>query len=300
MKELIERTKYNNKITIKLVMPTACNCKCAFCYNKEYGVSNTNKSHFLNKFIKSINYLIHEIDGKNPITLDITGGEPTIDANLFKVVMSELRRHNIPSRVNYITLTTNGINLLKVASSMMDVVRYVNISTHHYDNIIRKDIFGLNPSSKDLDYKKMTNILSHVGITTSTTSVISHPIPDFHDFLMNYIKWCKDNGFIALRLRNDCFWQDSEFDTYMEETMSKDSVFKVISHENTPDSHWCRLRMDDGFRVFFLHGVEDTSCVTKGIEYVVNDDGMAYVDFKKSVKVEECEWEIGKIYDIKK
>ena len=46
--------------------------------------------------------------------------------------------------------------------------------------------------------------------------------------------------------------------------------FDTINYEKTTDSHWCRLRRKDGMRVFFLHGVLDTSILTKGIEYVID------------------------------
>ncbi len=47
----------------------------------------------------------------------------------------------------------------------------------------------------------------------------------------------------------------------------------------------------------FLHGVRDTSILTKGIEYVVDEDGIAYCDFYKRTKVSDYKYEIGKIYD---
>lgn len=295
----VERVGYNNKISLKLVMPTLCNCKCSFCYNKEYQVSNKEKERFLDNFINSIRYIISEVGSKNPITLDITGGEPTMDIDLFREVMKMLKYHHIPEKVLYITLTTNGMLLDEACKYMKDVVKYVNISTHHYDKSERRAIFGIK-SEVITDYHPTNAVLRSIGITASTTAVIYKPIEDFHAFLMNYIAWAKSNGFIALRLRNDCFWKDSVFDSYMDMALSDTSNFTVITHENTPDSHWCRLRMKDGFRVFMLHGVEDTTSVSPGIEYVIGDDGEAYVDFNKAIRAENCGWEIGKIYDLKR
>ena len=77
-----------------------------------------------------------------------------------------------------------------------------------------------------------------------------------------------------------------------------DSFYDVITFENTPDSCWCRLRRkNDGFRVFFLHGVKDTTLYTKGIEYIVNNDGKCYCDYYKKTPIEHYKYEIGKIYD---
>ena len=77
-----------------------------------------------------------------------------------------------------------------------------------------------------------------------------------------------------------------------------DNRFDIITYENTTDSHWLRLRdKETGFRIFFLHGVLDTSLLTKGIEYVIDDDGKCYCDYYKRTPIEKYEYEIGKIYD---
>ena len=82
----------------------------------------------------------------------------------------------------------------------------------------------------------------------------------------------------------------------MQESM-QDPQFEVLVHEETPDSHWCRLRRFDRFRVFFLEGVLDTSLHTKGIEYVIADDGRLYADFYKRTRIEDYPLIIGEIFD---
>lgn len=77
-----------------------------------------------------------------------------------------------------------------------------------------------------------------------------------------------------------------------------DSKFDIINYENTTDSHWCRLRRKDKMRIFFLHGVLDTSIKTKGIEYIIHDDGLCYCDYYKRTKLEDYNFEVGKIYDL--
>ena len=72
----IERANYNKVITIKLVIPCGCNAKCPFCYNKDKSM-NYDKQQFLNNFIDSLSDIIQKIGNKNPISVDITGGEPT-------------------------------------------------------------------------------------------------------------------------------------------------------------------------------------------------------------------------------
>ena len=123
-------------------------------------------------------------------------------------------------------------------------------------------------------------------------------IPNFVKWRDFFIDWAKDVGFISVRFRCDVFWNDSDvFDSYLTESMSEIDKFDVIDYENTTDSHWCRLRRKDKMRVFFLHGVLDTSIKTKGIEYVIDTDGHCYCDYYRRTKVEDYQYEVGKIYD---
>ena len=306
--KFIERYNYNRVITVKLVLPEACNYRCEFCYNNDNIVHQT-KERFLENFIPSLDRLLGYIGDKNEVSLDITGGEPTLSPSFFCEVMRRLKEFEIKKKVLRVTLTTNGIGLEKCIDSMDGVVDYVNISTHHFDKAERERIFG-GKSLDDEDYKRCVEKLREIGVTTSTCAVIHKEVNRFEDFMERYVQWCESIGFIALRFRCNVFWERGDvFDGYMEKAL-RDSRYTVIDHENTPDSHWCRLRRFDKFRVFFLHGVKDTSRVTKGIEYVVHDDGEAYCDFYKRKKVngkmvEVCGVdgidgmvEIGKIYDV--
>lgn len=127
----IERKNYNKVITIKLVIPNGCNAKCSFCYNKDKVVSY-DKRQFLDNFINTLDELIKKIDNKNPISVDITGGEPTLDSTFLARVLIKLKDYNIKSKVLRVTMTTNGTNLIEVIPYMKDVIDYVNISVHDW------------------------------------------------------------------------------------------------------------------------------------------------------------------------
>lgn len=178
----IERKDYNKVITVKLVIPGGCNAKCSFCYNKDKDMS-CDKQQFLDNFTESLDDIITRIGDKNPISVDITGGEPTLDPEYLSKVFIKLKEFNIKSKVLRVTMTTNGTHLKEVISYMKDIVDYVNIS------------------------------------------------------------------------------------------------------------------IKDKMRVFFLHGVLDTSIKTKGIEYVIDTDGHCYCDYYRRTKIEDYQYEVGKIYD---
>lgn len=291
-----ERDEYNKVISVKLVIPCGCNAKCPFCYNKDKPLIQYDTQEFLNNFIPSLKHLLSEIGDKNPVSLDITGGEPTLDVDLLTLVLMKLQKFQIKKKVQRVTLTTNGTNLYQIPLSLMrDTINYVNISVHDYRPDVRKNIMQIN--IPELAYKRIISRLNSVDITVSATAVIYRTISNFSKWRDNFINWAKRMGFIAVRFRCDVFWNQARwFDAYMAETKCEDQ-FQIITDEWTTDSHWCRLRRNDKMRVFFLHGVADTSVLTKGIEYVIHDDGKCYCDFYKKVPIDEYEYEIGKIYD---
>lgn len=90
----IERKKYNNVITVKLVIPGGCNAHCTFCYMKNYENVANNSSDFMGNFISSLSFIIDAIGDKNPISLDITGNEPTYNVELLKNILQALKRFN--------------------------------------------------------------------------------------------------------------------------------------------------------------------------------------------------------------
>ena len=174
---------------------------------------------------------------------------------------------------------------------MKNVVNYVNISIHDWHPARREKILGF--SLYQLDYMKIIKRLNSIGITVSACAVIFKPISNFSKWRDNFICWAKATGFIAVRFRCDVFWNESDiFDNYLFESMDESYKFDTINYEKTTDSHWCRLRRKDGMRVFFLHGVLDTSILTKGIEYVIDTDGQCYCDYYRRTKIDDYNYEV--------
>lgn len=291
----IERKDYNKVITIKLVIPNGCNAKCPFCYNKDKDL-RCDKASFIENFIPSLDNIITQIGDKNPISVDITGGEPTLDTDFFIQVLNKLKEYDIKSKVLRTTLTTNGYRLDEVIPYLEGVIDYVNISIHNYCKDERVEIMG--EAFREIDYNTLVVRLKEIGIDTSASAVIYKDIPNFNLWRDTFIFWAQINGFKALRFRCDVFWDEAEkFDNYLL-SAKYDNHFDVITYEKTTDSHWLRLReKGTGFRVFFLHGVLDTSLLTKGIEYVIDTDGKCYCDYYRNISIENYEYEIGKIYD---
>lgn len=300
--EYTYRKDFDNAITIKLVIPGACNANCEFCYNKhsnkmEIGTQEL-KQKWLDNFLKELELIVLKIDGKQPISIDITGNEPTLDTEFFIKVMHKLRNFSLRSRINRITCTTNGVGLKKVAPFMQGVVNYVNISVHDYDQEKRNAIFG-SYFPTDKEYEEIIQLLLDNKIHTSAIAVIYNKIEDFPNWRDEFIKWANRIGFVSLRFRHNVYFDNDSFLGYMEETIA-DKRFYTIQREDTPDSNWCQLTTKDGFLVFFLKGVVDTFSVSPGIEFIIHDDGKAYADFKKTIPFEKYDFPVGYVFDKKR
>lgn len=110
-----------NNPNISLIMPVGCNAKCSFCYWKKSDGITIDRF----KFICDTLPIIFE-------QISITGGEPTLDSNLIEYLKIARKRFK------KIVLNTNGFKLMKEHFKYVD---HVNISRHHYDDLINNNIF---------------------------------------------------------------------------------------------------------------------------------------------------------------
>lgn len=288
------RKDFNNVVTIKLIIPSSCNARCEFCYNNEYKINDT-KTLFLDNLDNSIEKVVSNISPYFPISLDITGGEPTYDVEFLRKVLQKLKLHPLINRFCSITLNSNGFNIDKLYHDLKGIINYVNISTHHFDQEKRNNVFKTYKPTIN-DYKNIVLNLLDIGIDTSTICVIHNEIKDFDLFNSEYIKWCKNIGFISLRYRSNSFDKTIKFDKYMQQTIKN---YHLIQIEKTNDSTWCRLSDNEGFFIFFLNSVLNTFDVSKGIEYIIHDDGILYTDYLKQVRFEDYNLPYKFIFDTK-
>ena len=294
------RKDFNNVVTIKLIIPSRCNANCSFCYVNSYKDNIViNKENFLNNFIYSLNKVVSRIDGSFPISLDITGNEPTFDTNLLKKTLDILRNSPVLSKFCRVTITTNGYNLGEVINDLAGVVNYVNISVHDYNKTIRKNIFNTPNVLDDVDYKHIIFELLKYNIECSAVAVITEENPMYSNWINRFISWCKDVGFVSLRIRNNSFNSNrKEFDIKVDSRII-DCKLEIINKETNNDSNWCRVSDKDGFLVYFLNGVLNTYEVSKGIEYIIHEDGNAYMDYYKKIPLDNYTFPTNLIFDSK-
>jgi pyruvate-formate lyase-activating enzyme len=119
-----------------------CNAKCDFC---EF-IDTAQKFDF-DKYVE----IIRELDTKLNINkINFTGGEPTLNfAHFEKVFYTTITNESDPN-ILY-TLNTNGYNLKKVFDNrmMLNRIKDISLSRHHYDDDINNEIFKTKVISSD-------------------------------------------------------------------------------------------------------------------------------------------------------
>lgn len=300
LSKYIYREDFQDTISIKLVIPGTCNAKCFFCYGDGYKCSNTKEmqEQFIQNFLDSLEEIILRIDSNKKISLDITGGEPTLDSKFLIKVLNKLRSFYLLERLDKVTLTSNGLRLKQVAAALKGVVDYVNISIHHYDKAERDKIFGVKTFT-DEEYKEIVLSLIDNDIIPSAVAIVYKEDSGFANFRDNMIKWAEEIGFSGVRFRKNAYWEDKEpFMNYINDTI-KDGKYTYVEGKDTMNLTWCKLKTKTDFLVYFVSGVADTTKVALGTEFVINDDGIGYADFDKKQRVSEYPLPLGLMFDVK-
>ena len=75
---------------------------------------------------------------------------------------------------------------------MKGVIDIVNISVHHYDYDVRKQIFGTPLIPNDVELKDIIKTLKEDGITCTAVAVLYQDVGDFKEFYNNFMIWAID------------------------------------------------------------------------------------------------------------
>ena len=252
----------------------------------------------MQNFLESLEEIIVGCDEDKKISLDITGGEPTLDSGFLVKVLNKLRSFYLLPRLEKVTLTSNGFKLKEIAYALKGVVNYVNISIHHYEKMERDRIFGAKTFS-DYEYKEMVLKLIDNNIQPSAVVIVYKEDKNFSEFRDKMINWAEEIGFGGIRFRKNVYWDDKKlFMNYVNDTI-KNGEYTYIEGRDTTYLTWCKLKNKTDFLVYFISGVEDTTQMSLGMEFVVNDDGIGYVDFNKKQRIADYPLPLGLTFDVK-
>lgn len=271
---------HGHTLSIKIVMPCYCQANCEFCFNKQ--TINTQK-HNWNEFIENLNKSLDNIF-KNvhnrKISLDITGNEPTFNINQFAEFMMVLHQYKIKyhDKIDKIVLTTNGFHLYECIPYMENVVDIVNISLHNSDYNTRMNIFKTKyiPSNEDL--KDIIKKLNNINITVTSVAVVYFET-NIKYFVTNFSKFSEETGFKDARIRIN-FTTDNKY-------IRNQFYNKIDDSEEIVDLKGLSVKYLDfnGYKTNIYLGVTDLIDYVIGVELVIDDNGLTYIDYNKRYPV---------------
>ena len=271
---------HGHTLSVKIVVPCYCQAHCPFCFNNQtINTQQHNWDGFITNIYNSLKILFNNIDNRH-ISLDITGNEPTFNIQQFKSLMDLLCifKRDYGHKIDKIVLTTNGFHLYECIPYMRSVVDIVNISLHHYDYKTRQDIFKTKYIPSNNDLKIIIQNLNDIGISVTSVAVIYTNV-NMIDFVNNFASFSKEIGFKDARIRvnfttNNPFIRNLFYTKFENEEVCEQKGLAT------------KYLMIDNYNVNIYLGVTDLIDYVVGVEMVIDDDGMLYVDYNKRYPVD--------------
>lgn len=271
---------HGSGLSVKIVLPCYCQAHCPFCFNNlTMCTQRHNYQEFFNNLSDSLDLIFNNIDSR-PISLDITGNEPTFDVDVFARLMGVISKFK--SKTQKVVLTTNWFRLKECLIYMKDVIDIVNISVHHYNYETRKQIFWTSLIPDDSELKYIIKTIKKYNITCTAVAVLYQKIENFKEFYNNFMLWSIDLWFKDIRMRSNFCTNDKFIDDIIDTKFEIDDVdvlngltTKIITNKKT----W--------FQTYILKGVEDLTEYVIWAELVVDDDWMCYIDYNKRYPVDK-------------
>jgi molybdenum cofactor biosynthesis enzyme MoaA len=175
-------------------LQNVCNADCDFCEFCGLG-RKFDEEKFKRLFLK-----LHKKIKVNK--LSFTGGEPTLDLDLFKRMVSFVK--SVDKDI-FVVVNTNGLYLDEIKDLDLDSVA---LSRHHYDDSINQSIFKTKvPTAKDIYlYNEYRRKLYKPNLHLSCNLVKGYI--DSQEEVFHYLDFCDktnstDVGFVGLMGVND-------------------------------------------------------------------------------------------------
>lgn len=284
-KQYTMREPWYGLLSVKVVLPSRCQAKCAFCYNSHADYGNqcikTGFTHY-SKIANSIK-AIHKHAAGRPISIEITGGEPTFDLETLSNLLETFYKEGIPQLAKRITLTSNGYQLKDILTRhplsgyFFSVVNYLNLSLHStfYDE--RCSIFGTDKIPTNEDVVQIADGFYKKGVPVSGVFVVDDFDLDVNEF-DRVNKWSYDCGLVSTRWRSNVFTPNANGVHQFAEKLADTKVYSPIVLERAADSTYAILNRGGSNLTYLLEGVEDPSITSYGLSMVVRADGAIFHD----------------------
>ena len=293
---------HGSTLSVKVVMPTKCQASCKFCFNKyTAGHQCGDKVKFLDNLNKSLDLVVKVKNRK--ISIDITGAEPTYDANLLLAVLEIIERKfgRFHFRVEKVVLTTNGYHLTEVIHHpLFRNIDIVNISLHRCNFEERAKVFRTYNIPNDDKLRHINAVLHERGIRTTGVAVIWEDEfksdQEYKEFVQNFAKFLQLQNFENGRIRMDYMNPDSNMANLLFAVeFEGENVYDTPAlHAKTVPlprkvhytNHGANPDPNSPFMINIYKGVPDIAEYVVGPELIIDDDGKLYLDYIKGKPIQ--------------
>lgn len=222
-KEFEPRVIEPARLNLFILLTPKCNARCKFC---EYYKNDSNYKFNIDKLGIILDEIIPKI---NICKLNFSGGEPTLNFNLFNNVMDCVKEKIDFQKKPEITVNTNGYNLLKLLE-YEDILDFIALSFHHYDNIKNQEIFGTKNIANLETIKYFQSHVKNKSLVQLRCNLIKGYIDSFNE-ITKYLDTAidlgvNDCGFVTLMPLNT-YCKNHQIDFINLINTDNDSIIKV-------------------------------------------------------------------------
>lgn len=248
----------NSDPNFSIVVPGACNARCAFCFWKESNGTMTKQEYF-----KALTTTLAALPAEFR-QCSITGGEPTASTYLRDILP------HVHARFGKVVLSSNGFD---IRDEMFDFVNHLNISRHHWNDNLNCNQFGSQSVPNTALLQSICTMANEHGVDVTLNCVVPATFSDV-SFVNRYLDFAKSVGANAVCFRKE----HGTLENLPVEALIRERVIR------TGGCPACRtkVRLMQGMQVTWRYGVlEPIKVMPKGeiYELVFQQDGRLTADW---------------------
>jgi GTP 3',8-cyclase len=207
---------------IRLSITDICNYKCTYCLPQGYKKTPGDMRSFMTA--EEISRLTKALAELGVCKIRLTGGEPTVRKDFFKILKDMKQHSNIPK----ITMTTNGYHLDKIAKQLYEIgLDGINISIDSLNRETFKKLTGHDRLPEILEGIKILQKLNFKNIKVN--AVLLKDINDSHKEFEKFGSFIKNN---EIDFRFIELMQTGDNSDYFKKNHVSSKIFKDYLENN--------------------------------------------------------------------
>jgi len=258
-----------NEPNLSIIVPGGCNSKCDFCFWKQQKPCD-NYYDFLETTLASLPEEFNQIS--------LTGGEPCLSKYLIDILYLIDRK-----KFKKVILTSNGTGLYKFIfdndphNNLKSYIDHINISRHHYNDVINETIFHNTSTIKIPELKKCIKIIHQNKIDVTFNCVLTDNLQSKEDIL-KYIKFAKSLKVDAISFRK----QHGTIEASPQELLFYKGYI-TVGESSCPVCRTKAQYIDDMLVYWKNSSVEPSTELNELYEAVIHPEGKITLDWEGKI-----------------